>query len=43
MKTFFSKCLAKNIKLSSFLKGNPSNISIFIVNLVYVKFVCLKF
>ena len=24
-KTFCSKCLAKDIKLSSFLGGNPSN------------------
>ena len=30
MKTFCSKCLAKDIKLSSFLGGNPSRIFILI-------------
>ena len=31
MKTFYSKCLAKDIKLGSFLGGNPSGIFILIV------------
>ena len=29
MKTFYSKCLAKDIKLSSFLGGNLSGIKFF--------------
>ena len=43
MKTFYSKCLAKDIKLSSFLRGNLSKILIFIVRLILLNFVCLKF
>ena len=43
MKTFYSKCLAKDIKLSSFLGGNPSTILIFLVRLILLNFVCLKF
>ena len=43
MKTFCSKCLAKDIKLSSFLGGNLSRILIFIVRLILLNFVCLKF
>ena len=31
MKTFYNKCLAKDIKLSSCLGGNPSRIFILIV------------
>ena len=31
MKTFCNKCLAKDIKLSNFLGGNPSTIFILIV------------
>ena len=43
MKTFCSKCLAKDIILNSFLEGNPSIILIFIVRLILLNFVCLKF
>ena len=43
MKTFYSKCLAKDIKLSNFLGGNPSRILIFTVRLILLNFVCLKF
>ena len=35
--------LAKDIKLSSFLRGNPSKILIFIVSLILLNFGCLKF
>ena len=41
MKIFYSKCLAKDIKLS-FLGGNPSRILIFIVRLILLNFMCLK-
>ena len=43
IKTLCSKCLAKDIKLSSFLGGIPSRILIFIVRLILLNFVCLKF
>ena len=43
MKILCSKCLAKDIKLSSFLGGNPRRILIFIVTLILLNFVCLKF
>ena len=43
MKAFYSKCLAKDVKLSSFLGGNPNIILIFIVILILLNFVCLKF
>ena len=42
-KTFCNKCLARDIKLSSFLGGNPTKFLIFIVNLILLKLVCLKF
>ena len=42
-KIFCSKCLAKDIKLSSFLGGNASRILIFIVILILLNFVCLKY
>ena len=44
MKIFCSKCLAKDIKLSSFLGGNLSNFFlIFIVILILLNVVCLKY
>ena len=43
MKIFCSKCLAKDIKLSNFFGGNPRRILIFIVILILLNFVCLKF
>ena len=43
MKIFCSKCLAKDIELSSFLGGNPSRILIFIVILILLNVVCLKY
>ena len=43
METFYSKFLAKDIKLSSFLGDNPSRILIFIVRLIFLNFMCLKF
>ena len=43
MKTFYSKCLAKDIKLSSLLGGDPRRILIFIVILILLNFVCLKY
>ena len=43
MKIFCSKCLTKDIKLSSFLGGNPSIILIFIVVLILLNFECLKY
>ena len=43
MKIFCNKCLAKDIKLSSFLGGNPSRILIFIVILILLNVVCLKY
>ena len=43
MKTFYSKCLAKDIKLSSFLGGKPSRIFILIVSLMLITFKSLKF
>ena len=42
-KTFCSKCLAKEIKLISFLRGNQSKILFFIANLILLILVCLKF
>ena len=45
-KAFCSKCLAKNIKLSSFLGGNPIYLLIFIifiVNLTLLNYVCSRF
>ena len=42
-KTFYSKCLAKDIKLSSFLGGQPKQLLIFISNLILLILVCLKF
>ena len=42
-KTFYSKCQAKDIKLSSFLGGNPRKILIFTVSLYWLNFMCLKF
>ena len=38
MKTFCSKCLGKDIKLSNFLGGNPSKILILIVLLILLNF-----
>ena len=35
--------LAKDIKLSSFLGGNPSRILILLVKLILLNFVCLLF
>ena len=43
MKIFYNKCLAKDIKLSCFLGGNPRRILIFIVILILLNFVCLKY
>ena len=43
LKTFYSKCLARDIKMSSFLGGNLSIILIFIVRLILLNFLCLKF
>ena len=43
MKTFCSKCLAKDIKLSSFLGGNLRRIFILIVLLMLITFLSLKF
>ena len=43
MKTFCNKCLAKDIKLSSFLGGNPSRIFILIVLFMLITFMSLKF
>ena len=42
-KTFCSKCLAKEIKLSSFSRGNSRKILFFIANLTLLILVCLKF
>ena len=45
-KAFCSKCLAKDIKLSSFLGGNPIYFFIciiYIVNLTLLNFVCFSF
>ena len=42
-KTFCSKCLAKDIKHEQLLKRQPKQILIFIVNLILLNFVCLKF
>ena len=42
-KTFCNKCLAKYIKLSSFLGGNPSKILLFTANFILLILVCLKF
>ena len=43
MKIFCSKCLAKDIKLSSFLGGNPRKILSFIVILILLNVMCLKY
>ena len=46
MKAFCRKCLAKDIKLSSLLGGNPIYLFIFIifiVNLTLLNFVFLRF
>ena len=40
---FYSKFLAKDIKMSSFLGGNPRKFLIFIANLILLILVCLKF
>ena len=45
-KAFCSKCLSKNIKLSSFLGGNPIYLLIFIifiVNFTLLNYVCSRF
>ena len=42
MKIFCSKCLAKDIELSSFLGGNPNIILIFIIILILLNVACLK-
>ena len=43
IKILCNKCLAKDIKLSSFLGGNPRKILIFIVILILLYVVCLKY
>ena len=41
--TFYSNYLAKDIKMSNFLGGNPNNFLIFIANFNLLILVCLKF
>ena len=43
MKEFCSKCLAKDIKHEQLLGRQPKKFLIFIVNLILLNFVCLKF
>ena len=38
MKTLCSLCLAKDIKLSSFLGGNPNRVFLFLLTLIYVDY-----
>ena len=42
-KAFYSKCLAKDIKHEQLLGRQPKKFLIFIVNLILLNFVCLKF
>ena len=43
MKTFCSKCLAKDIKHEQLLGRQPKQLLIFIVNVILLNFLCLKF
>ena len=42
MKTFCNKCIARDIKLSSFLRGNPRELLIFTFSLLFLNFCVIE-